>query len=34
MKAYTDGEYLSYEEIEYLAQTSKLLNKCVDKENI
>ena len=28
---YSEGEYLSEEEYKYLANTSELLNKCVDK---
>ena len=31
MERYAEGEWLTAEELKYLANTSELLNKCVDK---
>lgn len=32
LNRYADGEYLTAPELEFLANTSDLLNRCIDKE--
>lgn len=34
LNKYADGDLLTMEELEFLSNTSELLNKCLDREHI